>query len=98
MHYQCIRIYRFRRGRLGSVVSSVRRALLSALMAQTGFLRYRWVTTADDRAVSESVWETEEQAAFADVVESDWVRAHVSRELEGLPDLLLGPVEVDVAA
>lgn len=98
MPYQCVRIYRFRRGALGSVLASVRFILLRSLIAQAGFLRYRFVTTADDRAVSESVWETEEQAAFADVVESDWVRASVSDDLAGLPDLLIGPVEVDVAA
>ncbi|MGH2457445.1 MAG: hypothetical protein ACRDIY_01095 [Chloroflexota bacterium] len=98
MPYQCVRIYRFRRGALGGVLASVRSGLLGSLMAQSGFLRYRFVTTADDRAVSESVWESEGQAAFADVVESDWVRASISNDLAGLPELLIGPVEVDVAA
>ncbi len=54
------------------------------------------MTTADDRAVSESVWETEEEAIAADVVEADWVRATISGDLDGLPDLLVGPIEIQV--
>lgn len=96
MPYQCVRIYRFRRGVLGRVVPVVRFELVRALLSQPGFLRYRFVVTADDRAVSESVWETDAQAASADVVEAAWVRTSISGDLDGLPDLLIGPVEVDV--
>lgn len=96
MSYQCVRIYRFRPGRLGRVVESVRLGLIPELAQQPGFMRFRFVTTADDRAVSESVWETDAQAASADVVEAAWVRSTISGDLAGLPDLLIGEVEVDV--
>ncbi|SRR5579885_1784301 len=97
MPYQCVRVYRFRSGKLGRVVTSIKQTLAGSFTTQPGFIGYRFVTTADDRAVSESVWDTDEQAAFADVIESDWVRANISQYLDGLPDLLIGPVEVDVA-
>jgi len=98
MRFQCVRIYRFRRGSLFRVVTSVRLNLIPQLRKEPGFVRFRFITTADDRAVSESVWETEAQAASADVVEADWVRASISDELDGLPDLLIGPIEVDTAS
>ena len=96
MTYQCIRTYRFNRGALGSVKDSAMRDLLPDLERQPGFLGFRLITTADDRAVSESIWETYEQAQFADVVEAAWVRQTISDRLDGLPDLFVGPIEVFV--
>lgn len=96
MHYQCVRVYRFRSGTIDRVSRAVELELVPRLLQQPGFVAYRFVTTADDRAVSESVWETQEEAVSADVVEADWVRAIISADLDGLPDLLIGPIEVQV--
>lgn len=98
MHYQCVRIYRFQHGSLGEVIASARQQLIPKLETQPGFVRYQLVTTADDRAVSTSVWETDAAAATADLVEADWVRASISHHLAGLPELLIGPVVVDTGA
>jgi len=96
MTYQCVRTYRFNRGALGTVKNSALWDLLPELERQPGFLGYRLITTADDRAVSESIWETYEQAESADVVEADWVRKSISDLLAGLPDLFVGPIAVFV--
>ncbi len=96
MYYQCVRIYRLRRGALGRVRRFVDLRLVPALAQQSGFVGYRFISTADDRAVSESVWETEEEAVAADVIEADWVRATISGDLDGLPDLLVGPIEIEI--
>jgi hypothetical protein len=96
MYYQCARIYRFRTGTMDHVRSAVEATLLPSLAQQPGFVRYRFMTTADDRALSESVWETIAEAASADVVEGDWVRGSISSDLDGLPDLLIGPIEIEV--
>lgn len=77
------------------MLSSIKASLVPSLMAEPGFVRYRFIVTADDRAVSESVWETDAAAASADVVEAAWVRADISSDLAGLPDLLIGSVELD---
>lgn len=95
MLFHCVRIYRLRPGTTGRVVNLARRFLLPALEGQAGFRHYHLLTTADDRLVSDSVWETEAQAAFADLLESDWVRAHISDDLDGLPDLLIGVDKID---
>ncbi len=96
MYYQCVRVYRLRRGAIGRVKRAIDLHLVPALTQQPGFIAYRFMTTADDRAMSESTWETQEEAVAADVVESDWVRAHISADLDGIPDLLIGPVEIQV--
>ena len=96
MTYQCVRTYRFNRGALGQVKDSAMWELLPDLERQPGFLGYRLITTADDRAVSESLWETYEQAQSADVVEAAWVRRSISDLLDGLPDLFVGPIAVFV--
>lgn len=98
MTYQCVRIYRFRPGSLDRVSRSVRFELVPAFARQPGFRRYRFVASADDRAVSESLWETSPQAVSADVIEGDWVRALVSTDLADLPDVVIGEVEVDAEA
>ncbi|MBX6772194.1 MAG: antibiotic biosynthesis monooxygenase [Chloroflexi bacterium] len=94
MPYTCIRLYRLRAGTAQRVQRMVARSLLPLLEAQPGFLEYRFMVAADDRAVSESLWEHVEEAASADAVEADWVRSALSPELDGLPDSLIGAVEV----
>ena len=95
MSAQLVRTYSLNPGALGALVRSVERDLLPDLRRQPGFLSYRLVTTADDRAVSESTWETDGQAAFADSVEADWVRAKITGHLAALPDQYVGPVAVE---
>jgi hypothetical protein len=95
MSYQLVRTYRLDPGALGAVVRSVERVLVPDLRRQPGFLSYHLVTTADDRAVSESTWETDEQAAYADSVEAEWVRAKITSYLAALPDQFVGPVAVE---
>jgi hypothetical protein len=95
MSYQCVRTYRLKPGSPGAVQWSAELHLVQTLRGQLGFLGYRFVRTADDRAVSESAWETDAQAAFADYLEAEWVRQHISAHLAGLPDSYLGPVTID---
>jgi hypothetical protein len=72
--------------------------LVPVFRRQNGFLGYRLTTTADDRAISVSSWETEELAAVADMLESEWVRIHIADRLDGLPDVFVGKVVVEVGA
>jgi hypothetical protein len=81
-----------------AVVASAKRDLVPVLRRQNGFLGYRLTEMADDRAVSVSSWEMEPQAVAADMLESDWVRAHLVDRLDGLPDVFVGKVVVAVGS
>src|SRR5262245_5441725 len=93
--HECVRTYRLVHGSIPTVVATAEWDLMPVFRRQNGFLGYRLTTTADDRAMSVSTWETEELAAVADMLESDWVRAHIADRLDGLPDVFVGRVVVE---
>jgi hypothetical protein len=94
--YECVRTYRLVHGSVPTVVATAEWDLVPVFRRQNGFLGYRLTVTADDRAISASSWETEELAVVADMLESDWVRAHIADHLDGLPDVFVGKVMVGV--
>ncbi len=95
MAAECVRLYRLRPGALRTVTQAAEATLVPTLRQQPGFLAYRLTATADDRAVSVSVWESESQAAFANLLEAEWIRDAIASVLVGLPDELIGRVVVD---
>jgi hypothetical protein len=96
MPFQLVRTYRFRPGATSVVARSVERELAPRLRQQPGFLTYRLLTTADDRAVSVSTWVRPEEAILGDVVEAEWVRDAITDELAALPDVFVGQIVVEI--
>ena len=88
MQHTRVAIYQFKPGTVGEALAKAQAGLLPIYRAQPGFVGYGVVTTANDGAVSISIWETAEQAQAAVQTAGSWVAANVAGLVESVQNIV----------
>lgn len=94
--YMTIRQYPIQWGSLDEILRLAQEDFLPTLEQAPGFVSYRVMDPGDGTVVTVSLFRTRDEAAAATLWATEWVQENMANLVSGPPQIISGPVRVDV--